>query len=94
MQRLTITVDDDIAALARSDIEAGRAASMSAWVADAMRRKALARAELVAEIEDMRAEKPASGETVAWLATVLGRPPGWVGTRLQAGAAAETADAD
>lgn len=93
MQRLTITVDDDIAALARTDIEAGRATSMSAWVADAMRRKALARAELVAEIEDMRAAKPTSVETVEWLATILGRPPGWIGARVQAGDAAGTADA-
>ncbi|MGH3870466.1 MAG: hypothetical protein ACRDSR_02960 [Pseudonocardiaceae bacterium] len=77
-----MTVDDSLVALARADIEAGRAQSMSAWVADAMQRKALARAELIAELEDMTAEQPYDHETVRWVAGVLGRPAGWVTDRL------------
>ncbi len=58
MQRVTVTVDDSLMALAKADVKAGRTSSVSAWVADAMRRKALARAELIAELEDMIAEEP------------------------------------
>ncbi len=79
---MTVTVDDSLAALARADVEAGRAHSMSAWVADAMRRKALARAELIAELEDMTAEQPYDHDTVHWVAGVLGRPADWVANRL------------
>lgn len=83
MQRVTVTVDDSVAALARADVEAGRANSMSAWVADAMRRKALARAELLVELEDMTAEDPYDDETVRWVADAVGRSPDWVVDRLQ-----------
>ena len=82
MQRVTVTVDDSLTALARADVEAGRASSVSAWVADAMRRKALARAELIAELEDMTAEEPYDDETVGWVAGVIGRPAEWVANRL------------
>jgi Arc/MetJ-type ribon-helix-helix transcriptional regulator len=82
MQRVTVTVDEHLAALAQADVKAGRAASMSAWVADAMRRKALARAELVAELEDMAAGEPYTDDTVGWLAETLGRPTSWVADRL------------
>ncbi|MFN2496291.1 MAG: hypothetical protein ABR608_10355 [Pseudonocardiaceae bacterium] len=82
MQRLTVTVDDSLMALAKADVEAGRASSVSAWVADAMRRKALARAELIAEIEDMTADEPYDDETVNWVAGVIGRPAQWVANRL------------
>jgi len=82
MQRVTVTVDDSLMALARADVKAGRANSVSAWVADAMRRKALARAELIAELEDMNAEAPYDDETVNWVAGVIGRPAEWVANRL------------
>ncbi|MGH3844888.1 MAG: hypothetical protein ACRDS0_26150 [Pseudonocardiaceae bacterium] len=82
MQRVTVTVDDSLMTLAKADVEAGRASSVSAWVADAMRRKALARAELVAELEDMTAEQPYDDETVSWVAGVLGRPVEWVANKL------------
>jgi len=82
MQRVTVTVDDSLMALAKADVEAGRASSVSAWVADAIRRKALARAELIAELEDMTAEQPYDDETVRWVAGVLGRPPNWVASKL------------
>ncbi|MGH3824822.1 MAG: hypothetical protein ACRDRA_18610 [Pseudonocardiaceae bacterium] len=79
---MTVTVDDSLLALAKADVEAGRASSVSAWVADAIRRKALARAELIAELEDMTAEKPYDDKTVSWVAGVLGRPAEWVATKL------------
>jgi Arc/MetJ-type ribon-helix-helix transcriptional regulator len=40
MKRLTISVPDGLAEYAQSQVAAGSAPSMSAWVADAMRRKA------------------------------------------------------
>jgi len=47
-----------------------------------MRRKALARAELAAELEDMNAEEPYDDETLSWVASVLGRPAEWVADKL------------
>ena len=85
MQRISVTVDDSLMALAKADVEAGRASSVSAWVADAMRHKALARAELIAELEDMTAEEPYDDETVSWVAGVLGRPAEWVASKLSIG---------
>lgn len=64
---------------------AGRAASLSAWVVDAMRRMLLARAELLAELEDMTAEQPYSWATVDWVAEAVGRPADWVASRLGLG---------
>lgn len=69
-------------ALAKADVEAGRATSVSAWVADAMRRKAVARAELIAEIEGMTAEEPYDDAAARWVAGVLGRPAEWVASKL------------
>lgn len=47
MRRVTITVDDGRLRLAKADVAAGRAESVSAWVAGAMQEKARARADLV-----------------------------------------------
>jgi Arc/MetJ-type ribon-helix-helix transcriptional regulator len=85
MQRVTVTVDDSLLALARADVEAGRAHSVSAWVADAVRRKALARVELIDELAEMVAAEPYDDETVSWVAGVLGRPAEWVAARLSPG---------
>lgn len=79
---MTVTVDEHLAALAQADVKAGRAASMSAWVADAMQRKALARAELVTELDDMATGDPYTDDTVGWLAETLDRPTDWIADRL------------
>lgn len=82
MKRVTVTVDDDLLEVARADVTAGRAASLSAWVADAMRRKARAWAEFAGELEAMEAEHPYSWDTVEWVARALGRSPDWVASGL------------
>lgn len=45
---------------------------MSAWVADAIRAKARARAELVADLQDLEQREPTSAQTVASMARALG----------------------
>ena len=72
MRRLTISLDDDLAKLAEAEVRAGRAASVSAWVADAIRTKARARAELVADFEELERRDPSSPEVVASMARALG----------------------
>jgi hypothetical protein len=72
MRRLTISLDDDLARLAEAEVRAGRAASVSAWVADAIRAKASARAELIADLEDLERREPTSPEAVAAMARSLG----------------------
>ncbi len=71
MQRITVSIDDDIALAARRDVEAGRAPSLSAWVSDAMRRKALGRIRLELELDELRAAEPYGPEEVAFAAKVL-----------------------
>ena len=78
MRRLTVTVDEALIRLARADVEAGRAESVSAWVADAMRAKARARAELMADLEDLNRRDPPSDDVVATVARSVGRSPAWV----------------
>ncbi len=58
MKRVTISVDEAVLEAARADVTAGRAASVSAWVSDAMRHKVLARLELLSELEEMTTEQP------------------------------------
>lgn len=82
MKRVTVSVDDVLLDAARAEVAAGRAPSVSAWVGDAMRRKVLARAELLSEIDDMTTERPYTSATVDWVAQSLGRPAEWVADRL------------
>jgi Arc/MetJ-type ribon-helix-helix transcriptional regulator len=72
MRRITISLDDDLARLAEAEVRAGRASSVSAWVADAIRAKACARADLVADLEDLEQREPTSPEIVASMARALG----------------------
>lgn len=72
MRRITISLDDDLARLAEAEVRAGRSPSVSAWVAEAIRAKARARAELVADLEDLEQREPTSPENVAAMARVLG----------------------
>jgi len=72
MRRITISLDDDLARLAEAEVRAGRAASVSAWVADAIRAKARARADLVADLEEIELREPTPPAIVASMARALG----------------------
>jgi hypothetical protein len=74
MRRITISVDDSLAALAEADVAAGRSPSVSAWVASAIRAKAQARAELITDLEDLERREPTPPEVVASMARALGLP--------------------
>ncbi len=72
MRRITISLDDEVARLAEAEVKAGRASSLSAWIADAIRAKARARAELIADLEELEKQQPTSSEVVATMARALG----------------------
>jgi Arc/MetJ-type ribon-helix-helix transcriptional regulator len=74
MRRITISLDGDLARLLEAEVSAGRAPSVSAWVADAIRAKARARADLVADLEELERREPTSPEIVASMARALGLP--------------------
>jgi Arc/MetJ-type ribon-helix-helix transcriptional regulator len=84
MRRITISIEDDLARLAEAEVRAGRAASVSAWVADAIRAKASARAELVADFEELERREPTSPEIVASMARALGLSKGTVAKAIKA----------
>jgi hypothetical protein len=71
-KRITVTVDEAIAGAAAEEVAAGRAPSLSAWVADAMAQRG--RKEHLADVlADIRAELgPATEEEIAWARSVLG----------------------
>ena len=70
--RITVTVDQDTVRTAEAAVAAGRAASVSAWVASAMAERA--RRESLADVlAEIRAELgPATDEESAWARSVLG----------------------
>jgi Arc/MetJ-type ribon-helix-helix transcriptional regulator len=72
MRRITISLDDDLARLAEAQVRAGRASSVSAWVADAIRAKARARADLVADLEELERRQSTSPQIIASMARALG----------------------
>lgn len=74
MRRITISLDEELARLAEAEVRAGRSPSVSAWVADAIRAKARARADLVADLEDLEQREPTPPEVVASMARALGLP--------------------
>ena len=78
MQRLSITVEDDLAAFVRREVEAGRAASVSAYVATALRQRAEERVALLDELDREAGHDPADEPTVARLARMVQRPTEWV----------------
>lgn len=70
--RITITVDEEAVAAAERAVAAGRARSVSAWVADAMTEHAR-RESLSQVLAEIRAELgPATDEETAWARSVLG----------------------
>lgn len=71
--RITVTVDEAAVRTAEADVAAGRAPSVSAWVASAMTDRAR-RESLASVLADIRAELgPATDEETAWARSVLGR---------------------
>lgn len=70
--RVTVTVDPETVRTAEAAVAAGRAPSVSAWVASAMAERA--RRESLADIlAEIRAELgPATDEETAWARSVLG----------------------
>ena len=83
MRRITISLDEDLARLAEAEVRAGRSPSVSAWVADAIRAKARARAELVADLENLEQHEPTPPEVAAAMARVLGLPRSAVAKALK-----------
>jgi Arc/MetJ-type ribon-helix-helix transcriptional regulator len=83
MRRITISLDEDLARLAEAEVRAGRSPSVSAWVADAIRAKARARAELVADLESLEQHEPTSPEVAAAMARVLGLPRSTIAKALK-----------
>lgn len=70
--RVTVTVRPHVLAAAEEEVAAGRAASLSAWVDQAMEEKAR-REELAVLLAEMRAENgPATEEEDAWARRALG----------------------
>jgi len=84
MRRITISIEDDLARLAEAEVRAGRSPSVSAWVADAIRAKARARAELVADLEELEHREPTTPEMAAVMARALGLPTGKIVKALKA----------
>jgi Arc/MetJ-type ribon-helix-helix transcriptional regulator len=83
MRRITVSLDDDLARLAEAEVKAGRAPSVSAWIADAIRAKARARADLVADLEELERQQPTPSEVVASMARALGLSRSAVGKALK-----------
>lgn len=83
MRRITISLDDSLVELAESEVALGRAPSVSAWVAAAIRSKAQARAELVAELEQLERQDPTTPSAIATIARTLGLPKGVVNRALK-----------
>lgn len=70
--RITVTVDEAVVAVAAAAVAAGKAPSVSAWVASAMAERA-DRETLSAVLADIRSELgPATEEETAWARSVLG----------------------
>ncbi len=72
MRRITISLDDDLARQAEAEVRAGRATSVSAWIADAIRAKARARAELIADLEELERRDPTPPDLITSTARMLG----------------------
>lgn len=72
-KRLTVTVEEAAVRAAEAEVAAGRAPSVSAWVASAMTERAH-RESLSNLLAEIRAELgPATDEETAWARSVLGQ---------------------
>ena len=74
MRRITVTLDEALVEMVEADVAAGRAPSVSAWVASAIRAKAQARAELIADLDELERRDPIAADVVAAVARTLGLP--------------------
>jgi hypothetical protein len=71
--KIAVTIPVDILRLAKDEVKAGGAASLSAFVAQAVDEK-LRRDELAKILDDMDAERGKPGKVVrSWAKSVLGR---------------------
>ncbi len=84
MRRITISLDDSLVELAESEVAAGRAASVSAWVVSAIRAKAEARAELLADFRELERNDPTPRRVHAAIARALGLSPKVVARAMHA----------
>jgi hypothetical protein len=66
--RITVTVPKALLAVVEADLAAGRAASVSAWVSEAMQQKAGPRtvAEIIDDLADSWGDGPLTEEERAW----------------------------
>ncbi len=78
MQRLTVTVDEELAAFVRAEVERGRAASVSAYVGESLRMRAEDRLALLAELDQEADEEPSDPATLEQLARATGQDVAWV----------------
>jgi hypothetical protein len=70
--RVTVTIRPQVLAAAEEEVASGRAASLSAWVDQAMEEKAR-REDLAGLLAEMQAENgPASEQEDAWARRALG----------------------
>lgn len=90
MRRVTVSLDDALVRLAEAEVRAGRAPSVSAWVASAIRAKAQARSELIADLEALELQDPTPGHDIRSMARVLGLPVAVVTRAFKRGTAART----
>ena len=72
-KKIAVSLPDDLVAAAKQAVAEGRAASVSAYVADALSRYAGGDEELLAMIEEMRAAHgEPSADDYAWADRALG----------------------
>ena len=83
MRRITVSLDSALVELAEAEVAAGRAPSVSAWVAAAIRFRAQARTELVADLVEQERQDPTPQAEIAKLARVLGLPSSTVKGAIQ-----------
>jgi Arc/MetJ-type ribon-helix-helix transcriptional regulator len=83
MRRITVTLDEGLVELVEADVAAGRAPSVSAWVANAIRAKAEARAELVADLEELERRDPTPPGVIGSIARTLGLPKSTVANAIK-----------
>jgi Arc/MetJ-type ribon-helix-helix transcriptional regulator len=72
MRRVTVTLDDGLVEMVEAEVAAGRAPSVSAWVASAIRAKVEARTELIADLEELERRDPTPREAIRTIARSLG----------------------
>lgn len=85
MKRVTISLEDDMVAVLAQEVADGRAPSVSAWVAEAIRRRVQAGADLDAWLATAEAANPYTTADLEWVADVVGQSSEWVAERVRAG---------